>query len=228
MVIPSPSSNWKTGALCSTFSVRGWNGIPSFRRISGCNWATWAKFMRLTRLDPSLLQPPSAALRANVPQITALNAKASLRCAITGTTGQQTLHVYVLDQRGKPVPGAASAAVVRFPSGNRSVTLPRDRCQRSRAGDVRSGQAQSGPVGCCPGEGILDSAGSRDADLVLCVVVDPPKVRVTKKRPLRDYLAGVVISDTAHISCDMRRVYFLASACLGSCSSFPRPSLPSQ
>jgi len=78
----------------------------------------------LTRLEPSLLQPPSAAFRANVPQITALSAKASLGWAITGTTGQQTLHVYVSDQRGRPVSGAASAAVVRFASGNRNVSLP--------------------------------------------------------------------------------------------------------
>jgi hypothetical protein len=76
-----------------------------------------------TRLDPSLLQPGSATF-VNAPQITALRATASLRLAITGPTGQQTLHVYVLDQRGKPVPGASSLAVVRFPSGDRTVTLP--------------------------------------------------------------------------------------------------------
>ncbi len=77
-----------------------------------------------TRLDPSLLQPGPAALAPNVPQITSLLATASLRYAVTGQTGQQTLHVYVLDQRGKPVQGAASVAVVRFPSGDRSETLP--------------------------------------------------------------------------------------------------------
>jgi len=77
-----------------------------------------------TRLDPSLLQPGAAALAPNVQQVTALRATASLRYAITGQSGQQTLHVYVLDQRGKPAQGAASAAVVRFPSGDKSVTLP--------------------------------------------------------------------------------------------------------
>jgi hypothetical protein len=95
--------------------------LPADQRVQLGNLG---EIYALTRLDPSLLQPPSSALRANVPQITALNVKASLRWAITGTTGQQTLHVYVLDQRGKPVPGAASAAVVRFPSGNRNVPLP--------------------------------------------------------------------------------------------------------
>ena len=33
------------------------------------------------------------------------------------------LHVYVLDQRGRPVPGAAVAAVVSFPTGDKNVTL---------------------------------------------------------------------------------------------------------
>ena len=95
--------------------------LPADQRVQLGNLG---EIYALTRLDPSLLQPPSSALRANVPQITALSVKASLRWAITGTAGQQTLHVYVSDQRGKPVPGAASAAVVRFPSGNRNVTLP--------------------------------------------------------------------------------------------------------
>jgi hypothetical protein len=30
----------------------------------------------------------------------------------------------VLDQRNQPVPGAASVAVVRYPSGNRNMPLP--------------------------------------------------------------------------------------------------------
>jgi hypothetical protein len=77
-----------------------------------------------TRLDPSLLRPGPAALAPNVQQITGLWATASLQYAITGPGGQQTLHVYVLDQRGQPVQGAASVAVVHFPSGDKSVTLP--------------------------------------------------------------------------------------------------------
>jgi hypothetical protein len=77
-----------------------------------------------TRLDPSLLQPGSATLAPNTPQVTALRATASLQWAITGPTGQQTLHVYVLDQRNQPVSGAASVAVVRFPSGDRNEPLP--------------------------------------------------------------------------------------------------------
>ena len=95
--------------------------LPADQRVQLGNLG---EIYALTRLEPSLLQPPSASIRPNVSQITALSAKASLRWAITGTTGQQTLHVYVSDQRGRPVSGAASAAVVRFASGNRNVPLP--------------------------------------------------------------------------------------------------------
>ena len=94
--------------------------LPADQRVQLGNLG---EIYALTRLDPSLLQPPSAAYRPNVPQITTLSAKASLRWAITGTTGQQILHVYVSDQRGRPVSGAAAAAVVRFPSGNVNVPL---------------------------------------------------------------------------------------------------------
>jgi hypothetical protein len=94
--------------------------LPADQRVQLGNLG---EIYALTRLEPSLLQPPSAAFRMNVPQVTALSAKASLRWAITGTTGQQILHVYVSDQRGRPVPGAQSAAVVRFPSGNLNVPL---------------------------------------------------------------------------------------------------------
>jgi hypothetical protein len=95
--------------------------LPSDKRVQLGNLG---EVYATTRLDPSLLQPGPAALAPNVPQITSLRTTASLRYAITGQTGQQTLHVYVLDQRDKPVQGAASVAVVRFPSGDRSETLP--------------------------------------------------------------------------------------------------------
>jgi hypothetical protein len=95
--------------------------LPSDQRVQ---LGRLGEIYATTRLDPSLLQPGAAALASNAPQITSLDATASLRYAITGPSGQQTLHVYVLDQRGKPVQGAASVAVVRFPSGDQSETLP--------------------------------------------------------------------------------------------------------
>ncbi len=98
-----------------------------------------------TRLAPSLLQPGSAQLAPNVQQITSLRAMASLRHPITGTSGQQTLHVYVIDQRGQPVPGASSRALVHFPSGDREVILsPTDANGYTQAsfdlGQLRPGQ----------------------------------------------------------------------------------------
>lgn len=75
-----------------------------------------------TRLAPSLLQPPSGQITPAA-QITSLRTIASLRWAISRPTGQQMLHVYVLDQRGRPVPDAAVAAVVSFPTGDKNVTL---------------------------------------------------------------------------------------------------------
>lgn len=95
--------------------------LPSDQRVQ---LGKLGEIYATTRLAPSLLQPGSAALAPDVPQITSLDATASLRYAITGQSGQQTLHVYVLDQRGQPVQGAASVAVVRFPAGDRTETLP--------------------------------------------------------------------------------------------------------
>jgi hypothetical protein len=76
-----------------------------------------------TRLDSQYLQPNPAAFNNDVQQITALRARASVRQAITGPTGQQTLYVYVVDQRGKPVQGVSLTAVVRSAAGEKSVPL---------------------------------------------------------------------------------------------------------
>ena len=129
--------------------------LPADQRVQLGNLG---EIYALTRLDPSLLQPPSASIRPNVSQITALNAKASLRWAITGTTGQQTLHVYVSDQLGRPVSGAASAAVVRFASGNQTVSLPATDANGHAQKTFPLGKLDPGAVGRCPGE---DDLGQR-------------------------------------------------------------------
>lgn len=74
------------------------------------------------RLPSSVLQPPSDQITPAA-QVTAIRTIASLRWAISKPTGQQTLHVYVLDQRGRPMSGAAVSAVVSFPTGDKNVTL---------------------------------------------------------------------------------------------------------
>jgi hypothetical protein len=95
--------------------------LPSEQRVQLGNLG---EIYATTRLDPALLQPGSATPGQGVTQITSLHATASLGQSITGTTGRQTLHVYVLDQRGKPVPSAPATAIVQFPAGPRSLALP--------------------------------------------------------------------------------------------------------
>ncbi len=95
--------------------------LPSDKRVQVGNLS---EIYATTQLSPDLLDPPRGILATTgVVQITELRATASLRYAITGQSGQQVLHVYVLDQRGNPVQGAAAAAVVRFPSGDLPLTL---------------------------------------------------------------------------------------------------------
>jgi hypothetical protein len=96
--------------------------LPSDQRVQLGNLG---EIYATTRLDPSLLQfVAPGILASNAPQVTSLRVTASLNQSITGVAGQQTLHVYVMDQRGKAVQGAPSAAVVQFPSGPRTLTLP--------------------------------------------------------------------------------------------------------
>jgi hypothetical protein len=51
-------------------------------------------------------------------QPTELNASASVRYAITGRGGTQTVFVYVNDQQYRPVEGAVATMVVHYPSGD--------------------------------------------------------------------------------------------------------------
>lgn len=77
------------------------------------------------RLSPDLLRPPPAILtQTSALEIVRLRPTATFKSAVTGRTGAQTLHVYVLDQLGRPVLNANVVAVVHFPSGDRSFSLP--------------------------------------------------------------------------------------------------------
>ena len=90
--------------------------LPSDKRVQVGNLG---EIYATTQLSPDLRDPPPGILATTgVVQITELRAIASLRYAITGQSGQQILHVYVLDQRGNPVQGAAAVAVVRLPYGD--------------------------------------------------------------------------------------------------------------
>lgn len=54
------------------------------------------------------------------PPVTSLNLSASVRYAITGRQGMQTVFVYVSDQQQQPVAGAAVKMVVHYQSGDQS------------------------------------------------------------------------------------------------------------
>lgn len=95
---------------------------PEFPENQRVQLGNLGEIYATTRLDPSLLRPPSGQIVPDAERIKSLHATASLRWAISRPTGQQTLYVYVLDQRGQPVQGAAVAAVVHFPSGDLNVT----------------------------------------------------------------------------------------------------------
>jgi hypothetical protein len=79
------------------------------------------------RLNPDVLNPPPATLVQQAVHVTALKPVASLNSAVTGRWGTQKLHVYVMDQRGQPVPRANVIAVVHFPGGEQELAmLPSD------------------------------------------------------------------------------------------------------
>ncbi|MBU0703608.1 MAG: hypothetical protein KKC18_07050 [Chloroflexi bacterium] len=93
--------------------------------------------MRLTNLGETYIERievPDEALRVELesssrvsqgdvpppppPPITKLNASASVRYAITGRQGTQTVFVYVNDQQNQPVKGASVKMIVHYQSGD--------------------------------------------------------------------------------------------------------------
>lgn len=56
--------------------------------------------------------------------VTRLSASASVRYAITGRQGTQTIFVYVNDQRQRPVEGATVKATIRYPSNQQQCSFP--------------------------------------------------------------------------------------------------------
>lgn len=69
--------------------------------------------------NPERIEQPSGSPTATaLPVVTKLNISASVRHVITGREGDQTVFVYVTDQRQQPVPGAVVSMVVHYPSGD--------------------------------------------------------------------------------------------------------------
>jgi hypothetical protein len=115
-----------------------------FRRASVSNgprlpqWPT-TMFMPLvlTNAEPRMLPlagepppptptPPPAAPPTTEPRapVTSLRLSASVRYPISGRTGTQTVFVYVTDQEGRPIEGAAVQVVVRYHWGEQACEAP--------------------------------------------------------------------------------------------------------
>jgi hypothetical protein len=79
-------------------------------------------------VDPEWLKlsAPSLGPAPSVTRATAatINISASLKYAITGRSGTQTLYVYVTDQWGKEVQGARVSFVAHYSDGDRSFDMP--------------------------------------------------------------------------------------------------------
>jgi hypothetical protein len=69
--------------------------------------------------------PPTVAAPTATPRpfVTELKLNASVRRIITGREGNQTVFVYVIDQKGEPVPEALVTMVVHYPSGDQTYAF---------------------------------------------------------------------------------------------------------
>ena len=94
------------------------------------------------KLDPTLLdpQPPPAILASPtasipaisaptatptpLPSVTAIDVSASVKYAITGREGYQTVYMYVSDQRGRGLPGAQISFVAHYTTEDRVFSTP--------------------------------------------------------------------------------------------------------
>lgn len=79
-------------------------------------------------VDPERLKPSAPSLgpapSASGTVAADINVSASLKYAITGRAGTQTLYVYVTDQWGKGVPGAQVSFVAHYSDGDRVFDMP--------------------------------------------------------------------------------------------------------
>jgi hypothetical protein len=79
-------------------------------------------------VDPELLKPSASSLgpAPSVTRVTttSINVSASLKYAITGRRGTQTLYVYVTDQWDKGVQGALVSFVAHYSDGDRAFDMP--------------------------------------------------------------------------------------------------------
>ena len=96
-------------------------------------------YFQHARLNPALLSrvpPATVSSQGPTPQptaaawppfrrpVTQMTVYVSLRSAIVGTKGSQTVSVYVADQDGEPIAGATVLCTVRYPREDRVLAMP--------------------------------------------------------------------------------------------------------
>ncbi len=77
---------------------------------------------KLAGLDPRRLEPPRTGL--DFPSVRSLSARGSVINSVAVTNSAQTTFVFVTDQLGNPIHGAAVTLVVHYPNGDEIFTLP--------------------------------------------------------------------------------------------------------
>jgi len=94
--------------------------MPAFHKVQLASIGSLA--FDYQKIDRSYLQPknPPNQLRA----VTRLNVRASVKQAVTGREGSQTIYIFASDQLGTPLPGVAVTATLHLVSGDQTYTLP--------------------------------------------------------------------------------------------------------
>jgi len=85
-------------------------------------WVERSDFAYKDQLRP--VPPPRPSTAQTLPEVTEIRAAASVKYAITGRGGYQTVYVYVTDQRGEPLQGAEVSFIARYSSGPRAFDMP--------------------------------------------------------------------------------------------------------
>ncbi len=121
---PITEYKWENGRIVQYFQCARLEWYPDMPPDQRVRLGNLGDVYALARLDPALLRlPPADIGQPTASEVVLLNPIASLQWAVTGRSGQQTLHVYVVDQRGRPVRNANVVAIVHFPSGEQTLSL---------------------------------------------------------------------------------------------------------
>ncbi len=94
--------------------------MPAFQKVQLASIGLLA--FDYLKIDRSYLEPRN--LPGELRAVTRLNVRASVRFAVTGREGSQTIYIFASDQLGTPLPGASVTATLHSVSGDQTYTLP--------------------------------------------------------------------------------------------------------